>query len=427
MSKFDTVMIERETGAPSTAGKSCRFCFAGLPEPFLDLGVMPLANSYLKDNHARQAAFPLRVFFCESCGLVQQADYAAAEEIFDDQYAYFSSFSSSWLEHARRYVDYVTDRFQLNVSHHVIEIASNDGYLLRNFVERKIPALGIEPCANVARAAEDQGVPTRVSFFGRELAGKLVQEGRQADLLIGNNVLAHVPDINDFVAGMKMVLKPDGVITCELPHLMRLVEGIQFDTIYHEHFSYYSLFAAEIIFARYGLVIFDVEELPTHGGSLRIFARHAESEKHPVSKRVRNLLELEKQKGYQKPALYEEFSRKVCLLRSQLLELIAGIRKEGKIIAGYGAPAKGNTLLNFCGITAKDIPFTVDISPHKQGMFLPGSRIPIHGPEYLLEKHPDYVMILPWNLQEEIVKQMAEIRTWGGKFILPVPEPRVLE
>jgi hypothetical protein len=348
------------------------------------------------------------------------------KEIFTE-YAYFSSYSEAWLEHARRYAHTMIDRFHLGPQSSVVELASNDGYLLRNFVERGIPSLGIEPAANVARVAVERGVPTRVEFFGRALAQTLVKEGLRADLIAGNNVLAQVPDLNDFVAGMQILLKPRGVITIEFPHLLKLMQENQFDTIYHEHFSYFSLLTAEAIFAAHSLTLFDVEELPTHGGSLRIFGRHKEDESKPVTERVATLRQREKDAGLARIETYGQFGAQVERTKWNLLELLIGIRRRGKTVVGYGAPGKGNTLLNYCGIRTDFLDYTVDRNEYKHGRFTPGTHIPIFPPERILETKPDYVLILPWNLKDEIVGQMGIIRSWGGKFIVPIPAAQVVD
>ncbi len=409
--------------------KSCRFCGNTLGEPFLDLGKTPLANSYLKkENLSRnEPVFPLRVFLCEKCFLVQLADVNTSEHIFSDEYAYFSSFSSSWLKHAKDYTDLMVKRFGFSPSSFVIEIASNDGYLLQYFKEKNIPVLGIEPSGNCAKAATDKGIPSVVKFFGAAVAKELAAQGKTADLLLGNNVLAHVPDLNDFVEGMKIALKPGGIITMEFPHLLRLLLEGQFDTIYHEHFSYFSFHVVEKVFAKHGLTLFDVEEIPTHGGSLRIYGRHVASTSPPVSARVRELKEREIHHGLNEAITYKDFAVKVTHVKERLLQFLNEAKASKKAVVGYGAPAKGNTLLNYCGVGANLIQYTVDLSPHKQGHLLPGSRIPIYSPEKIRETKPDYVLILPWNLKEEIMKQMAHVRQWGSKFVTPIPELRILE
>lgn len=405
----------------------CRSCGAELQQVFLDLGASPLSNRFL---HAGELAtmeptFPLAVRVCNRCWLVQLPVLVDPEQIFRD-YPYFSSYSDSWLKHCQSYVESISARLGLGPAHRVVEIASNDGYLLQYFQARGVPVLGVEPAANVASAAERRGIPTLVRFFGTATAQEMVRDGRTADLLLGNNVLAHVPDLNDFLAGMKLVLKPGGVITMEFPHLMRLIEGNQFDTIYHEHFSYFSLLSVEAAFRRHGLVLYDLEELPVHGGSLRIYARHLEDESRPVQPQVAAMRVRETEAGYASPGLYAHFTAQVEEVKRSLLAFLIQAKREGKRIVGYGAPAKGNTLLNYCGIRSDFLDFTVDISEHKQGKFLPGSRIPIRHPDAIREAKPDFVLILPWNLREEIQKQMAFIREWGGRFVVPIPNVQVL-
>jgi SAM-dependent methyltransferase len=368
--------------------------------------------------------YPLHAYVCTECWLVQLQMYETGEHIFSD-YAYFSSYSDSWLAHAKAYTEKMRSRFGLTTNSQVIEIASNDGYLLQYFKQAGIPVLGVEPAGNVAEVAIKAGIPTVVRFFGEKTARELVADGKRADLLLGNNVLAHVPALNDFVKGMKIVLAPQGVITMEFPHLQRLVDECQFDTIYHEHFSYFSFVTVEQVFAKHGITLFDVEELPTHGGSLRIYGRHSEDSSKPVGERVTELREREQGLGYKGLGLYQSFAEKVMATKRDILAFLIDAKRQGKKIAGYGAPAKGNTLLNYCGIRNDMISYTVDRSPHKQGHYLPGTRIPIYGPEKIRESKPDYVVILPWNLKDEIMKQMADIREWGGKFVTFIPEVRV--
>jgi 2-polyprenyl-3-methyl-5-hydroxy-6-metoxy-1,4-benzoquinol methylase len=368
--------------------------------------------------------YPLHVYVCAACHLVQLPSWQSPQEIFSD-YAYFSSYSESWLNHARTYTGMMIDRFGFDASSHIIEIASNDGYLLQYFRERGIPILGIEPAKNVARAAQDAGIPTLVEFFGTRIAGKLSASGKHADLLIGNNVLAHVPDINDFVRGMKIILKPHGVITMEFPHLMRLMDETQFDTIYHEHYSYFSFITVERIFSSHGLTLFDVEELPTHGGSLRIYARHAEDTSKLVGRRATDLKNREEAAGFTQMEHYLSFSERIKEIKRNIWAFFIGAKMKGKSIAGYGAPAKGNTLLNYCGIRSDCIDYTVDRSPHKQNHYLPGTRIAIYPPDKVRETKPDYLLILPWNLKEEIMEQMSYIRDWGGEFVVLIPEVKV--
>jgi 2-polyprenyl-3-methyl-5-hydroxy-6-metoxy-1,4-benzoquinol methylase len=405
---------------------TCRFCDHSLRYTFVDLGASPLANSYLKAGQVNQMEpfFPLRAFVCEQCYLVQLPVFQSSEEIFSD-YAYFSSFSDSWLRHAETYVNDVTDRFGFDAESQVIEIASNDGYLLQYFQKKGIPVLGIEPAQNVARVAQKAGIQTLEKFFGRQTAMELAQEDKYADLLIGNNVLAHVPDVNDFIQGMKIILKPHGIITMEFPHLMRLMAENQFDTIYHEHFSYFSFSVVTKIFDHHGLRIFDVDELPTHGGSLRIYARHTEDASSEISENVKILLKSEEAKGFENLEFYQTFNQRVQSTKRAILDFMIRAKNEGKTIVGYGAPAKGNTLLNYCGIRTDFIEYTVDRSPHKQGYFLPGTHIPIHYPDKIKETRPDYVVILPWNLKDEIMHQMAYIRDWGGEFVTLIPEVRI--
>jgi hypothetical protein len=370
--------------------------------------------------------YPLHVLVCESCLLVQIEAIVGPEELFGSgDYAYFSSYSDSWLAHARAYTERMIGRFGIDRRSRVVEVASNDGYLLQYFHEKGVPVLGIEPASNCAAAAREKGIETEVAFFGRETARRIVAERGVADLLIGNNVLAHVPDLDDFVAGLEILLAPDGVVTMEFPHLMRLVEGNQFDTIYHEHYSYFSLGTVEQVFAQYGLVLFDVEELPTHGGSLRIYARHAQCSEEPVEPAVHALRAREEAAGMRRLEYYTGFAERVHETKRRLLGFLIGARRAGKRVAGYGAPGKGNTLLNYCGIRTDFIDYTVDRSPHKQGNYLPGSRIPIHAPERIFETKPDYVLILPWNLKDEIMDQMAGIQAWGGRFVVPIPELKI--
>ncbi|WP_347275206.1 class I SAM-dependent methyltransferase [Candidatus Kuenenia sp.] len=405
----------------------CRFCKTPLHHSFLDLGLSPLSNSYLSAEQLQQPEtfYPLHAYVCEGCYLVQLPVFESPENIFSE-YAYFSSYSESWLKHAKTYTGLMIERFGINSQSRVIEIASNDGYLLRYFKDRGIPVLGIEPAKNVARAAQDKGIPTISEFFGTQTAGKLASEGKYADLLLGNNVLAHVPDLNDFVKGLKIILKPNGVITMEFPHLMRLIDGNQFDTIYHEHFSYFSLITVDNIFASHGLTLFDVNELPTHGGSLRIYARHTKDASKPIDRKVTDLKNKEESLGYAHLEHYFSFSEKVKETKRKILAFLIESRRNGKSIVGYGAPAKGNTLLNYCGIRTDFIDYTVDRSPHKQGYYLPGTHIPIYNPDKINETKPDYLLILPWNLKEEIMEQMSYIRDWGGRFVVFIPEVEVL-
>ena len=405
---------------------TCRFCKSELRHTFVDLGMSPLCESYLRREQLNQMEpfYPLHVFVCEKCFLVQLEEFVSPENIFTE-YAYFSSYSESWLDHCRRYTEQMLERCRLNENSLVVELASNDGYLLQYFVQKNIPVLGIEPAVNVAKAAEEKKVPTLVKFFGKQLAAELAGKGKQADLLVGNNVLAQVPDLRDFVAGMKILLKPRGVLTLEFPHLLKLMDENQFDTIYHEHFSYFSFLTAREILGAHGLVPFDVEELPTHGGSLRVFGRHSEDESKPISSRVVELSAREEAVGLKRLESYSSFAEKVKKTKRELLGCLIGAKAAHKSIVGYGAPGKGNTLLNYCGIGTDFIDYTVDRNPFKHGRFTPGTHIPIYAPERIAETRPDYVLILPWNLKNEIMQQMAKIREWGGKFIIPIPEARI--
>lgn len=405
----------------------CRFCGTPLTDVFVDLGMSPLSNAYLTDGQLGSAEtfFPLDVRVCGNCFLVQLPQYETPDVIFGD-YAYFSSFSTSWLEHARRYVEKVTPRFGLGADSQVVELASNDGYLLQYFLERGIPVLGVEPANTVAAAAREKGIPTVEEFFGVTVAERLSAEGKSADLILGNNVLAHVPDLNDFVAGIKVLLKPTGAVTLEFPHLMQLMDRLEFDTIYHEHFSYFSFVTVNRVLAYHGLVVFDVEELPTHGGSLRVYARHDADGSKPVEASVGDLLERERAAGFEDLETYRGFQPKVDAAKRGILSFLIGAKNEGKTVVGYGAAAKGNTLLNFCGVRTDLLAYSVDRNPAKQGKFLPGTHIPVLAPEAMRETKPDYVLILPWNLKDEIVQQHAYIREWGGRFVVPLPEVRVL-
>jgi len=405
----------------------CRFCHAPLRTTFVDLGMSPLCQTHIAPDqlHEMEPFYPLHAYVCDRCFLVQLQEFVAPDAIFS-QYAYFSSYSTSWVEHSRRYVEMAIARFGLDRNSKVMEIASNDGYLLQHFVERAIPVLGIEPAANVAAAAIAKGVPTTVRFFGRDTADDLVREHGRPDLLLGNNVLAHVPDVNDFVAGMKQLLAPRGVITMEFPHLQRLMAENQFDTIYHEHFSYFSFVVAEKIFAHHGLTIFDVDELPTHGGSLRIYARHAENGGLPVGGSVGALRQAESDDGFLTLDRYRGFGEQAKATKRKLLAFLVDAKQRGKRIVGYGAPGKGNTLLNYCGIRTDFIDFTVDANTYKQGKFTPGTRIPILAPDRIRDARPDYVLILPWNLKDEIARTVGYIREWGGRFVVPIPEVQVL-
>ena len=404
----------------------CRFCSAPLTVTLVDLGMSPLCESYLSADQLNQMEpfYPLHVYLCERCYLAQLEAFVSAEHIFSE-YAYFSSYSDTWLQHASRYTDQMVERFGLDGRSQVVEVASNDGYLLQYFVQKNIPALGVEPAENVARVAIEKGVSTRVEFFGEAYARQLWEEGYGADLLLGNNVLAQVPDLNDFVAGLKILLKPGGVITIEFPHLMRLMAENQFDTIYHEHFSYFSFITAEAIFAAHGLTLFDVEELPTHGGSLRIYARHEGDLARPMGEKVIELCQRELQAGFDQMSTYASFGEQVKETKRKLLEFLIQARRAGKQVVGYGAPGKGNTLLNYCGIRTDFLDYTVDRNPYKQGKYLPGTHIPIYAPEKIFETQPDYVLILPWNFKDEIIEQMVRIKEWGGQFVVPIPKVTV--
>jgi len=409
--------------------QSCRLCGHALSHTFIDLGLSPLANSYVNSErlYKMEPMYPLRTFVCDHCFLIQVEDFESPQHIFSD-YAYFSSYSDSWLAHCKQYADRITARQGLDADKQVIEIASNDGYLLQFFKEKGIPVLGIEPAENVAEQAREKGIPTVVEFFGTVSAEAVRSEGMEADLLIGNNVLAHVPDLNDFVAGMKLLLAEAGIITMEFPHLLRLMQENQFDTIYHEHYSYFSFTTVNQLFARHGLIVFDVERLETHGGSLRIYAAHKNEDNYAnITDAVEELLKYEAACGVTNLKRYADFKERVVKVKRQLLQFLLTLKEEGKHIVGYGAPAKGNTLLNYCGIDSDYLDYTVDRSPHKQGMHLPGSRIPIYGPEHLRATQPDYVLILPWNLKQEIIEQTEYIREWGGRWIIPIPEVMVVE
>jgi SAM-dependent methyltransferase len=405
---------------------TCRFCHTGLQRTFMDLGMSPLCESFLTQEQLNQMEpfYPLHAYVCEECFLVQVEEYVGPERIFSE-YAYFSSYSRAWLEHAKSYTDMIVSRLGLDHTSQVIELGSNDGYLLQYFMARGIRVLGVEPAGNVAAAAIAKGVPSTTRLFGLETARELLAEGHHPDLIVGNNVLAQVADLNGFVAGMKKLLKPGGVITMEFPHLLRLMDENQFDTIYHEHFSYFSLMSTERIFAAHGLTLFDVEEMWTHGGSLRIYARHQEDAARPVGPRVRALLAREKTVGLDRPDRYAAFAEQVRETKRRLLEFLIGAKRQGKSIAGYGAPGKGNTLLNYCGIRTDFLDYTVDRNPYKHGRFTPGTHIPIYPPEKILETRPDYVLILPWNLKDEIMEQMSAVQSWGGQFVVPIPDVKV--
>jgi hypothetical protein len=412
----------------SLANPACRLCGSPLADEILDLGMSPPCERILAPDQLDQCEvfYPLRLLVCRSCWLVQLRQYVSPIEIFSE-YAYFSSYSDSWVAHARRYCDMVSERFGLGPGSRVVEIASNDGYLLQHFVRMGVPALGIEPAANIAKVAIDKGVPTRVGFFGESLARSLLADGRGADLIVGNNVLAQVPDLNDFIGGIKLLLDAAGIVTVEFPHLVKTVEGNQFDQIYHEHFSYFSLFTAEQAFARHGLVVFDVDELPTHGGSLRLYLRHAENAAPPAQASVAALRTREIDAGYTRAAVYRGFRERVEATKRSLLRFLVEARERGERIVGYGAPGKATTLLNYCGIRTDFIDFIVDRNVHKHGMFTPGTHIPIRPVAAVDEAKPDYLLILPWNLKDEIVRQMSHVGRWGCKFVVPVPELSILD
>jgi len=414
-------------GRTSTGGPPCRFCGAVLVHTFVDLGMSPLCQTHIEPARLNEMEpfYPLHVWLCDHCMLAQLEEYVSPAEIFTE-YAYFSSYSESWVRHARTYAERMVPRFGLTAGSLVVELASNDGYLLQAFVAQGIPVLGIEPAENVAQAAMARGISTEVMFFGMEAAEGLRRAGRLADLLVGNNVLAHVPDLNGFVRGMKILLHPRGVITMEFPHLLRLIEENQFDTIYHEHFSYFSFLSVRRVFEAAGLRLFDVEELPTHGGSLRIYARHAEDDTKTDNEAVlEDLLERERAAGLHGLERYRAFAEQVRETKRAILEFLVGAKRAGKSIVGYGAPGKGNTLLNYCGIRTDFLDYTVDANPYKQGKYTPGTRIPILHPDRIRETRPDYVFILPWNLKDEIMRQSAYIRDWGGRYVVPIPTLQV--
>jgi SAM-dependent methyltransferase len=408
--------------------KKCRFCNESLKNVFVDLGMSPLSNAYLAEDKVENSEifYPLKAYVCHKCLLVQLQEFESPKHIFGE-YAYFSSYSNSWLEHAREYTEMAIQRFNISKNSLVVELASNDGYLLKNFKNNDIAVIGIEPAENVAKVAIEEGIPTSIDFFGVELAQKMVDAGSSADLIIGNNVLAHVPNINDFVGGIKLLLKPTGVATIEFPHLLQLMNQNQFDTIYHEHFSYFSFLSVSKIFQYHGMHIFDVEELPTHGGSLRLYITHDDTENFKTSKRVADLVDKESKSGLDHLNTYRKYSQKVSKWkRDLLLELIKLKNKGGKIV-GYGAAAKGNTLLNYCGARTDIIDYVVDRNPYKVGKYLPGTHIPVKHIDNIKKDKPDYLFILPWNLKNEIIEQNSFIRNWGGKFIIPVPEVQIID
>ena len=406
---------------------NCRFCNESLTNIFADLGTSPLSNAFLTKEMLGnlEKVYPLCVYVCDNCFLVQLPEFEKPENIFED-YVYFSSYSSTWLQHAENYVNMMIERFGFNERNQIIEIASNDGYLLQFFKKKNIPILGIEPAANVAKVAKERGIPTLTKFFSDDTANELKKDNKLADLIIGNNVLAHVPDLNDFVKGLKILLKPNGIITLEFPHILQLIQKNQFDTIYHEHFSYFSLFTTQKIFSFHGLTIFDVEEIPTHGGSLRVYLKHLESENISINQKVGILLEKEKQFGLDNIFTYTNFTKNVEKVKEKLQEFFITAKKSGKKIVCYGAAAKGNTLLNYCKIGNNFIDYVVDQNPYKQKLFLPGTHIPIKDPDEIRKTKPDYVVIIPWNLKVEIMEQMNYIQDWGGKFMIPIPEVSII-
>jgi hypothetical protein len=406
---------------------TCRFCGTQLENSFVDLGMSPLCQSHILPDELNkyETFYPLHAYVCTECWLVQLDEYVSPEEIFSD-YDYFSSFSVSWVEHAKKYSELMTEKLGLNSSSLVMEVASNDGYLLQHFVRDSIPVLGIEPAANVAKAAIDKGIRTTVRFFGESTAKSIKQEYGSADLLLGNNVLAHVPDINDFVKGMKALLSKHGTITMEFPHLLNLIQLNQFDTIYHEHFSYLSFYTVHKIFSHHGITLFDVEEIPTHGGSLRIYGKHTADLTREVTKNVSNLLEKETKFGINQLEIYKKYEEQVKETKRKLLAFLIKAKNDGKSIIGYGAPGKGNTLLNYCAIRQDFIDYTVDLSTQKQGKYTPGCRIPILDPSVIRQTRPDYILVLPWNLIDEISKQHSYISEWGGKFVVPIPEVKII-
>jgi 2-polyprenyl-3-methyl-5-hydroxy-6-metoxy-1,4-benzoquinol methylase len=406
----------------------CRFCKTELHHVFVDLFNSPASNSFVQKGELNEPEifFPLKVYACHKCFLVQVDEYKKSDAIFTNEYVYFSSYSTSWLDHSKKYVDLMTNRFGLSETSQVMEIASNDGYLLQYFKKKGIPVLGIEPTANTAKVAIEMGIESLIEFFGTELATKLNAQNRKADLLLGNNVLAHVPDIVDFVAGMKIVLKDKGIITMEFPHLLQLIENNQFDTIYHEHFSYLSFTTVTKIFAEQGLEMFDVDELSTHGGSLRIYAKHKEDNTKEISENVKKMLEFENEKGMNTLEYYKNFQLRALDVKLNLLSFLIEQKRNGKKVAAYGAAAKGNTLLNYCGIKSDMIDFVVDANPHKQNKYLPASHIPVLNETYLKEAKPDYILILPWNLKEEIINQLNYARSWGAQFVVPIPTLEVI-
>lgn len=412
------------TGAPQPGRGACRFCSSTRLHNVVDLGMSPLCENFLTRDQLNQMEqfYPLRALVCEDCFLVQVEEHVGGREIFCGEYAYFSSYSDSWLRHAKNYAEMITTRLGLHEKSLVVELASNDGYLLKNFVGKNIPCLGIEPADNVAAVAMQKGVPTRVLYFGEEAARDLVAEGIRADLLVANNVLAHVPDLNSFVAGIKILLAENGVLTVEFPHVLRMIAENQFDTIYQEHYCYYSFYTVERIFAAHGITLFDVEELPTHGGSLRIYGRHAEDRSRPILPAVDAIRQREINAGYTQLERYRGFAENVAETKRKLLEFLIRAKREGKRVAAYGAPGKGNTLLNYCGVREDFLDYAVDRNPYKHGKYLPGTHIPVFPPQRIADTRPDYILILPWNLKDEIIRQLDYVRQWGAKFVIPIPE-----
>ena len=418
--------LKKET-PQELAMKPCRFCGTKLNRTFVDLGMSPLCETYPSAQELQRGEmfYPLHVFVCEKCFLVQLEEFESPEKIFSD-YPYFSSYSDSWLKHCENYTAKMIERFGFGEKSFVVEVASNDGYLLQYFVQRGVPVLGIEPAANVAEVAVEKGVPSLNRFFGTQLALELAGKGKTADLIIGNNVLAQVPDLNDFVEGLKLLLKPKGVLTLEFPHLLRLIEHNEFDTIYHEHFSYFSLITADSILQAHGLKVFDVEELSTHGGSLRVYASRVEDSTHPEKPSVQTIIQEEKEFGLDSIEGYKGFARQVQETKFALLDFLLSAARADKTVVGYGAPGKSATLLHYCGIGKDLIQYTVDRIPHKQGRFLPGTHIPIFHPDRLRETKPNYVIILPWNLKGEIAQHLQYVREWGGRIVVPIPTVEIL-
>ncbi|MEM6261878.1 MAG: class I SAM-dependent methyltransferase [Bacteroidota bacterium] len=419
---------QSESHAPEAASSKCRFCSTPLTHTFVDLGMSPICNDMVKPENKNdmEPFYPLHTYVCSNCYLVQLDEFVSPDKIFDD-YTYFSSFSTSWLAHAKAYTDLMAQEYGIKEDSFVVELASNDGYLLQYFMEKNVPVLGVEPAPNVAEVATEKGIPTLNKFFGVKTAEEVVASHGQADLILGNNVLAHVPDINDFVGGMKVLLKPGGFITMEFPHLLTLINENQFDTIYHEHFSYLSFRAVKRVFNHHGLDLFHVQEIPTHGGSLRIYAKHINDESRPITEAALELLDREEKVGFDDLEYYTQFTEQVKETKRKILEFLIQAKREGKSIVGYGAPGKGNTLLNYCSIREDFLDYTVDRSPHKQGKYLPGTHIPVFSPDKIAETKPDYIFILPWNLKTEIVNQLSYCREWGAKFVVPIPEVQIID